>query len=314
MRRKISQIFLIIDEVIFVIIITVLLYLSLPLKSEKILKIPYGSISKIISYLNKRGLDVGWMDKYLIRFFGHPQEGFIEIKKTILSKGDFLYLLTHSKAAMVDFTLVPGETKEIFLKEISKKLNLSYEKLLKAHDKYAPFKDGVIIPESYKVPKGIDEERLIKYLIKYSLKKHKEMSLKYIGKYNQKEWFKKYVTIASIIQKEAANSKEMPLVSAVIYNRLKKKMKLQMDGALNYGIYSHIKVTKERIREDNSKFNTYKYGGLPPYPICSVSKNAIKAAIFPADKNYLYFVKSKNNEHLFTDSYKKHLKNIKNGK
>ena len=55
----------------------------------------------------------------------------------------------------------------------------------------------------------------------------------------RKKWFK-ILTIASIIQKEAANDAEMPLVASVIYNRLDKGMRLQMDGTLNYGIYSHV--------------------------------------------------------------------------
>ena len=48
-------------------------------------------------------------------------------------------------------------------------------------------------------------------------------------------------------------------------------MRLQMDGTLNYGKYSHVKVTPERIREDNSTFNTYKHKGLPSSPIGAVS-------------------------------------------
>ncbi len=314
MIKKASQILLIIDEVFFIIIISFLLYLSYPIKTTEIVKIPNGSVSKIILYLNRKNFDVGNADKYLIYFFGSPQFGWIDMKRTVMSKGDFLYKLTHSKAPLIKITLVPGETKEIFFKEIAKNYDLSYEKLLLFYEKSAPYPDGVIIPESYKLPLGINEEKLIRYLINFSLKKHKEMALKYLKRYDQKEWFTKYVTIASIIQKEAADKEEMPLVSAVIYNRLKIGMKLQMDGALNYGKYSHIKVTKKRIREDSSPFNTYKYEGLPPYPVCSVSEEAVKAAVFPAKKNYLYFVKSKDNKHLFTDSYKKHLRNIKNGK
>ncbi len=314
MIKKASQILLIIDEVFFIIIISFLLYLSYPVKTPKIIKIPNGSISKIILYLNHKGFDLGWADKYLLRVFGSPQLGWIDIGKTYMSKGDFLYKITHSKAPLIKITLVPGETKEIFFKEIAEKYNFSYKKLLHFYDKLSPYPDGVIIPESYKLPLGINEEKLIRYLLDFSLKKHKELALKYLKRYDEKEWFTKYITIASIIQKEAANKEEMPLVSAVIYNRLKIGMKLQMDGALNYGKYSHIKVTKKRIEEDSSPFNTYKYEGLPPYPICSVSKEAIKASLFPAKKNYLYFVKSKDNKHLFTDSYKKHLRNIKNGK
>ncbi len=103
----------------------------------------------------------------------------------------------------------------------------------------------------------------------------------------------------------------MPTVSSVIHNRLKKGMKLQMDGTLNYGKYSHIKITSQRIKEDNSSYNTYKNRGLPEHPICAVSLDAIKAAIFPAKTDYLYFVKNeKNGLHSFSKSYKEHVNNI----
>ena len=157
---------------------------------------------------------------------------------------------------------------------------------------------------------GIGEKHLIVYLLNYAYKKHRQMSMKIFRTYNPKSWYK-YLIVASIIQKEAANKEEMPIISSVIYNRLKKRMKLQMDGTLNYGKYSHIKVTPKRIKEDNSRYNTYKYKGLPPNPVCSVSKDAIIAAIFPKKTNYLYFVKGKNKKHLFSTTYKKHIENIK---
>ena len=83
-----------------------------------------------------------------------------------------------------------------------------------------------------------------------------------------------------------------------------------MDGTLNYGPYSHVKVTAKRIREDNSSYNTYKIAGLPPYPVCAVSITSLKAALKPANVNYLYFVKGKDNKHRFTTSYKAHLREI----
>ena len=104
-----------------------------------------------------------------------------------------------------------------------------------------------------------------------------------------------------------------PIVSSVIYNRLKKRMKLQMDGTLNYGRFSHVKVTPSRIREDKSEYNTYKIKGLPPYPVSSVSKDAIFAAIFPKKTEYLYFVKSKKSKHTFSRTYKEHIKRIRSG-
>ena len=138
----------------------------------------------------------------------------------------------------------------------------------------------------------------------------KAWSQKIFGTFNERKWFQ-YVTVASVIQKEAANNQEMPLVSSVIQNRLKKGMKLQMDGTLNYGKYSHEKVTAKRIRNDKSPYNTYIYKGLPPYPVCNVGFDAIKAAIFPAQTDYLYFVKSKDGTHKFSRYYSTHLRNIR---
>ena len=148
------------------------------------------------------------------------------------------------------------------------------------------------------------------FLIEESEKKYKEISEKIYGNYNKKQWLNVLIT-ASIIQKEAANSEEMPIVSSVIVNRLKKGMPLQMDGTLNYGKYSHIKVTPERIKTDTSRFNTYKYKGLPLSPIGAVSLDAILAAIKPAKTDYLYFMKNSEGVHDFTNSYKSHRKNIK---
>lgn len=113
------------------------------------------------------------------------------------------------------------------------------------------------------------------------------------------------------MQKEAADIGEMPLVSAVIYNRLKAKMPLQMDGSLNYGEFSHSKVTPERIRNDKSVYNTYKNRGIPPYPVGSASLDAILATIRPANVDYLYFVRDRSTgKHSFSKTYKEHIKNF----
>ncbi len=279
--------------------------------TTKVTYIPQGSIGQIITYLEQKKFDLSpRVDKYMLFFIGQPQSGWIDIGETRLSRGDFLYKLANSKAAINDITLIPGETIDIFLYQISKEYKLSYKKLMKYYLKYSPLRDGIIVPETYHIPMGIEERHLVLYLINYAEQYHKKMSVKIFGKFNKKSWHK-YLIIASIIQKEAADKQEMPIVSSVIYNRLKKGMKLQMDGTLNYGKFSHIKVTPKRIKEDKSRYNTYKYKGLPLYPVCSVSKEAIFAAIFPKKTSYLYFVKSKNGKHTFSKTYKAHLRNIK---
>lgn len=273
--------------------------------------IPKGSINHIIQQLSNRGFNVNKLDSLILRFIGSPQSGWIEVGQNRLSRFDFLYKLTTAKAAMEPITLIPGQTKELFFYQISQKLNLDLKTLLVEYAKLTDFKDGVILAETYFIPKGMSEKHLISHLVNLSEKRHKALAEKIFGEFDKKQWYK-YLITASIIQKEAANKEEMPLVASVIYNRLQKGMKLQMDGTLNYGIYSNQKVTPKRIKEDKSAYNTYKYKGLPPDPVGSVSLDAIKAAINPAKTEYLYFVRGKEGTHLFAKTYKQHLRNIRN--
>ena len=260
--------------------------------------------------MSKQKYNTSKLDSLLLRFYGSPQSGWINMGATKVTKGDFLYKLTHAKAALESITLIPGETTYIFFDQLSSRLNLDRKKLQDAYDSNAIQQEGAFVPNTYKIPIGITEEELIKLLLKTSLKQMKSLSMKFFGNFDEKKWFR-YVAIASVIQKESASKEEMPIVSSVIYNRIKKGLKLQMDGTLNYGKYSHIRVTPKRIREDKSVFNTYKHKGIPKIPVCNVSFDAIKAAIFPAKTDYLYFMKNKNGKHDFTRSYSTHLKNIK---
>jgi len=250
------------------------------------------------------------LDSYILRLIGSPQNGWIDLKSNKNTKADFLYKLTTSKAALQKVTLIPGETTHVFLNELATKLNLNAAKLLKEYKQQAPLPEGVLVPETYQIPVGIDEHMIVKLLLRLSLYRTKQLSYKIFGTYNEKRWFH-YVAVASIIQKESANNDEMPIVSSVIYNRIRKGMLLQMDGTLNYGKYSHTKITAKRIREDMSIYNTYKHKGVPKTPVCTVSFEAIKAAIFPAKTEYLYFVKSKSGAHKFACNYSTHLANIR---
>ncbi|BAF69945.1 endolytic transglycosylase MltG [Nitratiruptor sp. SB155-2] len=315
MAKRVLKITLVIVELVLVSIITILYYFARPVNIESPqIRIPPGNLPSSILYLNKAVVPVTQLDAVVIHFFGYPQKGWIDIQKRHLSRLDFLYRLTKSKAALFPVKVIPGETTIWFFHILADRYGYDENMLQKVYNKVAPYPEGILFADTYYLPKGIDEEHLVHYLVRFGLQKHRNISMKVFGKFDQKQWFEKVVTIASIIQKEAASKEEMPIVASVIYNRLKKKMPLQMDGTLNYGIYSHIKVTHRRIATDTTRFNTYKYIGLPPYPVCIVGLDAIKAAIKPAKTDYLYFVKGKNGKHLFSRSYKKHLKYIHNVK
>lgn len=246
----------------------------------------------------------------MLRAIGKPQSGWIDLKTIKMAKIEFLYRITTSKAALKKVTLIPGETYYFFLQNLAETLNISTYKLFQIYSKLAYKKDGNIIADTYYLPVGMNEEQLIKHLLSLTEARYKKYSEKIFGLYNKKNWYN-YIIIASIIQKESASKEEMPMVSSVIYNRLKKNMKLQMDGTLNYSKYSHVKVTPSMIRNDTSSYNTYKYKGLPDDPVSAVEFESIKAAIFPVKSEYLYFMKSVDGKkHYFSSSYSKHKKYI----
>lgn len=298
------------ENIALVFIISFAFYTTIPIRTTQTLFVPQGSINTIISQLTKKGYELSIIDNYIIRLMGNPQTGWIHIGKNELNRIDFLYKLTSSKAMINKVTLIPGETSELFFELLAKDLKLDKAKLKKYYKEFSSYPEAGIYADTYYVPYGIREKHLMNFLVRESEKKYKQFSEKIYGNYDKKQWLKVLV-MASIIQKEAANNEEMALVSSVIHNRLKKKMRLQMDGTLNYGKFSHIKVTPERIKTDTSTFNTYKRKGLPTSPIGSVSIAAIKAAIKPAKTTHLYFMKNKDGVHDFSDSFRAHRKNVK---
>ena len=149
------------------------------------------------------------------------------------------------------------------------------------------------------------EEGLVLHLLKESDKTMKKWAEDYNVPYVKEKWLP-IVTKASVIQKEASSVADMPLVSSVIDNRIKKGMRLQMDGTLNYGEYSHQKVTARRIRTDTTPYNTYKNRGLPRHPVCNVSREAIGAALRPKQTDYLYFVGRNDGTHQFSRTLEEH--------
>jgi len=291
--------------------VCILFYMSLPIKSSKTLFLPSGSTFKIISKLNKNMPYFCFLDTIALRIIGYPQSGWLQLSNTTITKGDFLYSLTKAKGLDVSITILPGESYYFFLLKISKDLRLDFNKLLKYYYELSYQKDGNILAQTYKIPKGIKEKELIKLLIETSDVFYKKLSYELLGKYNKKEWYR-YLTIASILQKESANIEEMPLVSSVIHNRLARGMRLQMDGSLKYGKFANDIITAKTIRENKNDYNTYKTRGLPHNPVCAVGEEAIKAAINPAKTNYLYFVRYKyKKKHIFASTYKEHEANIK---
>lgn len=119
------------------------------------------------------------------------------------------------------------------------------------------------------------------------------------------------LTVASIIEKEGANSNEVAKIAAVIYNRLEAGMKLQMDSSIYY-IERHVKpYLSGDINRYNSHYNTYKCSALPAGPISNPGMRTINAALNPADVDYLYFCHDENANYYYADTYEEHQDNLK---
>lgn len=114
------------------------------------------------------------------------------------------------------------------------------------------------------------------------------------------------VTMASMIEKEAKMPGERRIIASVFYNRLRLHMPLQSDPTAEYSLQGENEPAAVAIRTP-SIFNTYDFTGLPPGPIANPGLSSIKAALYPAKTNYLYFVARDNGTHIFSRTYKEQL-------
>ncbi len=124
----------------------------------------------------------------------------------------------------------------------------------------------------------------------------------------------KLITLASIIEKEAGNDEEKPIIASVFLNRLKNNMRLQADPTVIYAISMGDNFNRPLTKKDleiQSPYNTYVNTGLPPAPIACPGLKAIKAVLEPAKTNYLYFVVNGNGGHNFSSNLDTHNKYVK---
>lgn len=130
--------------------------------------------------------------------------------------------------------------------------------------------------------------------------------------------FYQVLIIASIVEREAVIPEERPIIASVFYNRLRENMPLQADPTVQYALGSpqdwwpSLDNLPDLATVD-SLYNTYRYAGFPPGPICNPSRASIEAALSPAQTDYLYFVTRGDGSgaHVFARTYEEHVRNIR---
>ncbi len=174
---------------------------------------------------------------------------------------------------------------------------------------YGDSLEGYLFPKTYRIKKGTRPEKIVDMMLDQFDEEIATVDLSYAKSKNLT--VADVVTIASIIEREVRLSKEYPLVSSVIYNRLKAGMRLQLDSTVFYFLPPGTKVIRKSDLQNPNPYNTYANAGLPPGPLASPGLRAIEAAAHPAKTKYYYYVLTgKDGSQTFTNSYSDFLKAV----
>lgn len=174
--------------------------------------------------------------------------------------------------------------------------------------------EGSILPETYTFSRGDKPEKIISQAQK-SLQDTLEQAWTERDDDLPLKTKEELLILASIVEKETGVGMERAQVASVFVNRLRLGMLLQTDPTVIYAVTQGKEELKRPLtRKDleiDSRYNTYKYAGLPPTPICNPGKEAIFAAAHPAQTPYLYFVASGNGGHNFAKTLSEHNENVR---
>ena len=290
--------------------------------SKKVVVIPPGqNLWTTAKYLNNTGIITNPVKfKLLARIKNYDKK--IKAGEYLLSSSmppiKILEIIASGKVRLYKITIPEGYnlkqvasiiakaklgTKEDFLKAAT---NSSF--VHKQGIKAETF-EGYLFPETYYFPKDITPEKIIAAMVE-----------RFRSIFNP-EWKKRakdlnlsihqVVTLASIIEKETGVSFERPVISSVFHNRLKKRMRLESDPTVIYGLKNFDGNITRKHLVTKTVYNTYTIKGLPPGPIANPGIKAIEAALYPADTDFFYFVSKKDRTHKFSTNIKDHNKAVR---
>lgn len=173
--------------------------------------------------------------------------------------------------------------------------------------------EGFLFPATYTFQIGVSAEEIInemldtfseKMLTNENVTRAEELGMT----------FHEALTLASIIEREAAKSDERPTVSSVFHNRISQNMHLESCATVQYILKERKPVLQIADTKINSPYNTYMYPGLPPAPIASPGEASMRAALYPNETEYLFFVSDGYGGHIFSKTYAEHLSAVNNDK
>ncbi|MFV9615573.1 MAG: endolytic transglycosylase MltG [Gammaproteobacteria bacterium] len=235
-----------------------------------------------------------------------------------LSLAELLKNMVAGNVVQHDLTLIEGYTFRQILQTIwqnpiiTKQLkSLSDEEIMTALGHEGEHPEGRFYPDTYYISRGVSDIELLN-------RAYDEMA-----RILQEEWQQREedlplkssyeaLILASIVEKESAIAEERPLIAGLFINRLRKKMRLQTDPTVIYGIKNYDGNIRFRDLRKDTPYNTYTRHGLPPTPIALAGREAIHATLHPDKTKYLYFVAygDGSGKHVFSTNLKDHEKAV----
>ena len=223
--------------------------------------------------------------------------------------------IVNSVALSKKMTILEGWSVNDIALELESKFNIKKDSFLKAVKSRRLLRnwkidsnsfEGYLFPDTYLLPEDASPEHVInKMVFEYNNNITPEMRTR-MAEINLSE--NEVLTLASIIEGEAIFDSERPRISGVYHNRLKKRMRLQADPTIQYIIEDSPRRLLNKDLKIESPYNTYLNYGLPPGPINNPGIESIKAALYPEDVDFLFFVARGDGYHTFTRTEKEHNK------
>lgn len=209
----------------------------------------------------------------------------------------------YNQSQIIDLLVEKGLTTEADFMDAATNDDFGYDYLPATGDSLRL--EGFLYPDTYYIEKGDSAHNIIAKMLKQFDDQYTDQWQARVTELGLTTL--QWVTMASIVEKEAAVETDRPIIAGVFYNRLKLGMLLQSCATVQYALGETKSVLSDEDVQVDSPYNTYINYGLPPGPIASPGYASLEAALYPTDSDYLYFVAKPNGEHIFSKTYEEHL-------